>query len=432
MNLFRVAPLLLTAALAGVAAERSSTRVAPGLTSIQLTCVDAEATGYGTFQSHNQKVVSNRRGIFMTHIRSRNEPYTAQCWRLSWSTNGGGGFATLFAETNATSAPLLETDGEGNLYLVRPDFLDGHAYLYRFLAHEDYREPRVTRIPNGSAGKYAMTLDARRKQLAYFAHNNTFHLVGLDGVVRSSTNLLTEGKHAALQYPLLSLGEDDTLHTAWTTVKHGVYLYWDIHYLQSSDGGRAWRRMNGTPVGLPVVADNGGPADRITLDDEFECHTWLSSFLVKEGKAHFLYLAQTNPPRQHYVRYDLRSGRRELDYQPDFQSENISLRALDGFFAARPGKPGSPLYCISRDANQPRLACLASDDNGTTWHDYAVSEPVRSPYSIGGCRAVTTDGWVIGSFTDQGAATNGPGDGSKVYFFRIRAGRPLTGHAGAN
>ncbi len=40
----------------------------PGLTAIELTLVDDEATGYATFQSHNQKVVSNRNGILVTHI----------------------------------------------------------------------------------------------------------------------------------------------------------------------------------------------------------------------------------------------------------------------------------------------------------------------------------------------------------------------------
>ena len=398
----------------------------PGVTPIQLVCVDSQATGYGTFQSHNQKVVSNRRGIFMTHLRSRNEAYTAQSWRLSWSTNAGESFFTLFAATNATNPPLLESDADDNLYLVRPDFVDGHAYLYRFLAKENYREPHMTRIPNGAAGKFAMILDARRKQLAYFAHNNSFHLVGLDGVLRSSTNLLTEGKHAALQYPSLSLGEDGTLHTAWTTVKHGVYLYWDIHYLQSPDGGLTWRRMNGAPLNPPLVADDGGPTDRITLDDEYECHTWLSNFMVKDGKAHFLYLAQTNPPRQHYVRYDLKTAKREADVQPDFRGEKISLRGLDGFFASTQNKPNARLYCVNRDANQSRIVCLASDDNGATWHDYAVSEPVISPYAIGGCRAVTADGWVVGSFTDAGADPKVSDVASKVYFLKIRAGLPLT------
>ena len=414
------------------AAQVAPTTTAPGLTSIDLVCVDAEATGYGTFQSHNQKVVSNRRGVFMTHIRSRNEPYTAQGWRLSWSTNGGANFSTLYAATNATNPPLLESDADDNLYLVRPDFLDGHAYLYRFLAKEDYREPRITRIPNGAAGKYAMVLDARRKQLAYFAHNNTFHLVGLDGEVRGSFDLVAAGKSAVLQYPLVYSGDDGTLHAAWTSQKHGVYLYWDIHYLQSADGGRAWRRMNGTAVQLPVIADEGGPADRITLDDEFEVHTWLSSFLVKDGKAHFLYLAQSKPPRQHYVRYDLQSGRRELDRQPVFRGEHLSLRGLDGFFATRRASAGATLYCVGRDADQPRLVCLASDDNGATWHDYAVSEPVKSPYAIGGCREETADGWGIGSFTDQQAPTTDPGGGSKVYFLKFRAGLPLPRRAAAN
>jgi len=424
--------LVLAATFTSAAADSKSVSAARISAVIQLVCVDEQATGYGTFQSHNQKIVSNRRGFFMTHLRSRNEAYTAQSWRLSWSTNGGDSFNTLFAATNATNPPLLESDADDNLYLVRPDFADGHAYLYRFLAREEYRDPKITRIPGGAAGKYAMILDPRRQQLAYFAHNNSFHLLGLDGAVRSSTNLLTKGKQAALQYPLLSLGEDGTLHTAWTTVKHGVYLYRDIRYLQSPDGGQAWRRMNGTSVGLPVVADDGGPSDRVTLDDEFECHTWLSNFLVKDGKAHFLYLAQTNPPRQHYVRYDLSSARREVDRQPDFRGETLSLRGLDGFFASTRGKSGSTLYCISRDANQPRLICLASDDNGTTWHDYAVSGPVVSPYAIGGCREVTADGWVIGSFTDTESDPNDSKPKSKVYFIKIRAGMPLPRAAGGN
>ena len=172
MNGSRAAPLWLAAALAGAVAESRAAKDAPGVTPIQLVCVDAQATGYGTFQSHNQKVVSNRRGFFMTHIRSRNEAYTAQSWRLSWSTNGGESFATLFAATNATSPPLLESDEAANLYVARPDFVDGHAYLYRFLARENYREAHVTRIPNGSAGKYAMVLDPNRKQLSNAGPNS--------------------------------------------------------------------------------------------------------------------------------------------------------------------------------------------------------------------------------------------------------------------
>src|SRR6185503_9362908 len=130
-----------------------------GLKPIELTCVDSQATGYGTFQSHNQKVVANRRGYFMTHIRTRNEAYTAQHWRLSWSRDGGRNFTTLHEGTNATNPAVIETDAENNLYLIRPDFADGHAYLYRFRAAQDYREALISRITNGAAGKYSMAFD---------------------------------------------------------------------------------------------------------------------------------------------------------------------------------------------------------------------------------------------------------------------------------
>jgi hypothetical protein len=415
LAVFTVAALRLTQGAC------ASDRRGDSLLEIELTCVDPAATGYGTFQSHNQKVVANGRGIFMTHIRTRNEAYTAQQWRLSWSRDGGRTFETLYEATHATNPPVLETDEAGNVYLIRPDFVDNHAYLYRFLAERDYRDPAITQIPNGAAGKFSMVLDQARRQLCYFAHNNTFHRIGLEGRLLSSVNLLTAGRSGILQYPSLYLDSAGTLHAAWTTQKHGVYLYWDIHYLQSVDGGQLWRTMGGTPVSLPVVADEGGPADRITLDDEFESHTWLESFFARGGKAHFLYLAQTQPPRQHYVRYDIATARRELDIQPEFKGQELSLRNLDGFFATRAADADATIYVVSRDADASRLACLASDDNGSTWRDYAVGPEVANVYATGGCREITADGWIIGSFTEQIASTLDPGGGSKVHFFRIRA-----------
>jgi hypothetical protein len=416
-------PLILAALLLTRPGAAGDLGAPPGPARIELVCVDPRATGYGTFQSHNQKVVANARGLFMTHIRTRNEAYTAQTWRLSWSQDGGASWRTLLEATHATNPPVIETDGAANLYLVRPDFVDGDAHLYRFQAAEDYARPLVTRIAGGAAGKYALLLDAGRRQLYYFAHNNSFHVVGLDGAVRASTNLLRAGKSALLQYPLLGLGQDGILHAAWTTQAHGRYLYWDIHYLQSADGGGSWRTMAGTAVSPPVVADEGGPADRITLDDEFEVHTWLSSFLVKDGKAHFLYLAQTQPPRQHYVRYDLKTAKRDRDVSPELKGETLALRGLDGFFATRAAQPGAPLFCVSRDANTSRIACLVSLDNGDTWRDHAAGDPVANPYAIGGARELAPDGSVIGSFTDQVAPTTDSGGGSKVYFFKVPPGR---------
>ncbi|MSS71203.1 MAG: hypothetical protein EXS64_06920 [Candidatus Latescibacteria bacterium] len=393
----------------------------PGLTTIDPVCVDDRTFGYGTFQSNNQKVVSNRNGIFVTYVKSRNEPYTAQGWRLVRSVDGGKTFSVLYEATDPTNPPVLETDEADNVYLARPDFVDRNAYLYRFLAAEGYARPTISKIEKGSAGKYCMMYDRERGQLYYFAHNNTFHVVGLDGTVRHSETILKTGQTACLQYPHLSLDLDGTLHAAWTTNKNDEYLYTDIHYMKSRDGGRSWEKMDGTRLELPVVADYHGLSDQINLNDEYDYHTWLSSFMVKDGKLHFIYryAAPEASMRQHYVRYDLKTCHRDIDVYPTFRGQEISLCHLDGFFASRASEPGSPLYCTM--VQEGRIACLASDDNGETWYDYGVSEPFLHPYSVGGCREVTADGHIVGSFGNP-QQNNDTETVSPVYFFKFKAG----------
>ncbi|NLV46020.1 MAG: hypothetical protein GXY07_16145 [Candidatus Hydrogenedentes bacterium] len=385
--------------------------------SVEVVCVDTEATGYATFQSHNQKVVANSHGIFMSYIRTRDDVFMAQQWRLLRSTDGGRSFSVIYEDTHATNPPVLETDETGNIYLMRVNFQDGNAYLYRFLAEKGFQEPLISVVPQGAAGKYAMRYDPSRKQLYFFSHNNTFHVIGLDGTVHKSCTLLQQGPHAVLQYPYLDVGQDGMLHAAWTTQKHDVYLYYDIHHMCSPDGGKTWRNLDGAPLTTPVVADDTGPAMCITWDDEFENHTWLSSVRVKNGKLHFVYLAQRTPSRQHYMRYDIAAAKRDMDLQPEFAGGMIRLSGLDGFFAARSGKSDSPLFCVMQDAG--RIACLVSRDNGGSWQDFARSTQAFRPYAIGGYREITEEGHVIGSFTEQGSPDILARD-TKVFFFRIK------------
>jgi hypothetical protein len=407
-----------------VAAAREPTGP-PGLTAVDIVIADPDATGYATFQSHNQKLVSNAYGWFMTHLRTRNEPYTAQTWRLSRSTDGGATWQSVYEATDATSAPAMETTADGTLYLARPDFTSRNAYLYRFRLSDDdpFTSPEITVIPEASAGKYCLMLDPPREQLYYFSHNGRFSILGLDPAVKHQTTLLGRGENAGLQYPLLHLGVDGVLYAGWTTQKHGLYMYWDMHAMQSRDGGRSWQRLDGVALTPPIIADDGGPAERITFDDEYDAHTWMSSLLAKDGKLHFAYLAQSPIWREHYVRYDLATGREDLRMQPAFRGERLSMYLSSGVFVTRASLPDAPLYYVSRNKTDDRIACLASDDNGRTWYDYAVSDQPRTPYALGGCRELTADGMIIGSFTermpDDTSDTMHP---ARVCFLKIQAG----------
>ena len=149
----------------------------PPQTTIELTLVDDRAIGYATYQSHNQKVVSNPWGIFITYIHQANSNYTAQQWRLAHSLDGGKSFVTIREETRATSAPVLETQPAGTLFFARPDFQNGNAYLSRLESLD--AEPATTTLRGGAAGKYCMVLDTPRKQLYHLAHNGRFHIVGV-------------------------------------------------------------------------------------------------------------------------------------------------------------------------------------------------------------------------------------------------------------
>lgn len=397
---------------------------------IEVTHVDTQAAAYGTFQSHNQKAVSNSHGIFMTYLKSDGikQNLNPSIWRLMQSLDGGKTFILRYESTNPTNPPVIETDSKDIIYIAHPDLLMNDAILYRFTPDNNYQNPMITTIPNGSyggAGKYSSEIDELRKQLYYFSHNGYFNIIGLDGQVKKTITLITEGISSYLQYPELYLDRSTgDLYAAWTTQKKDRYLYWDIHFMKSKDGGINWQKLDGTSLVLPIIPDEGGPTDRITLDNEFDVHTYLWSILVKNGKIHLPYMAQFSPKSiQHYVRFDVKTGKKDLDLSPDWKGNKISLMALDGFCTSKNADVKYSIYCVSQLydslSGKSSLAVLVSDDNGNTWQDYATLEmgkdkDVGGAYSIGGAREISEDGYIYGSFTDTTKTT------PVVNFFKIK------------
>lgn len=401
----------------GAAGARGAEPAAVGA-AVTVTPLDADVIHYATFQSHNQKVVAVGGRIYTSHLRSRNAPYTAQTWRLSVSDDGGASFRPMAEETLGTNPPVLEATADGTLYLFRVDFPSGAAFLDRWpaAAPRDVTGRTTTAIPGAAAGKYAALVDEPRGRLCFASHNGTFHRLSTAGELLDSRTILVGGPAGILQYPHLALDEDGRIHLAWTTQKHGEYLYRSIHHLVSDDGGDSFHTLGGGALSLPIVADDTGPATRITPDDELDVHTWLSSAVARAGRWHGLYLAQSQPPRQHLVSYEIATGIRLADRQPEVRGDAIRLHGLDGFFVADRRRPRR-LYVVGNDGG--RLGCLVSDDAGTTWRDHARSATAWSLYSIGGCRWTTAAGDLIGTFTDQVPPATDVDARSRVFFFRI-------------
>jgi hypothetical protein len=378
--------------------------------------VGFNCTYYSTFQSHNQKVVQNENGIFMTYLVDyEDEPPWPGYWVLLRSVDGGETFRTIYTSPSVGSkAACIETDEENNILAVCGDeaAYDQPFLFHRFLASKDYADPEITRIRHASSGKYSMMYDSGTVFL--FNHYGRLFVINSTTGRRIRHKQVVEfsGANATTQYPHVFVDGRGTLHHAWTTSHKDKYLYWDIHYCESPDRGIDWYRADGTRLHTPIKPDHSGKSDQLILPDEFEFHTWLSSMIVKDDKAHFAYLAQMPDPRQHYVRMDLTSGEIDHRISSGWGGETLHIWGLDGFFATGPGS--SPLYYVG-PVNHSHLGVIVSHDNGLTWHDVAPSPKMpNSIYSVGGFREITADDHLIGSFTNQYSSRGDP------YFFRVK------------
>ena len=88
--------------------------------------------------SFNNPVIYNQHGIFMAYIHSSKANSTQQDWRLIRSTDGGKTFSIIYQEIIGTNIPVMETDQQGNIYLIRQDWPNPDSYLYIFKPGDNY------------------------------------------------------------------------------------------------------------------------------------------------------------------------------------------------------------------------------------------------------------------------------------------------------
>jgi hypothetical protein len=181
---------------------------APAHVGTTITLVDTQVSGsgyspYGTFGSHNQKVISNSHGIFLSYLHS---DYTGggsddAVWRLARSTDGSASFQTIYEEfSHGSKAPPIETDANDNVYAIVSNLSSGSwqtspARFFRFDASKNYQNPTIASPIPTSAGKYAMEFDPARQVLYYFTWNNNnlpdFFILDLNGNLIKKIQLWT-------------------------------------------------------------------------------------------------------------------------------------------------------------------------------------------------------------------------------------------------
>lgn len=400
-------------------------------------------TLYATFGSYQQRVVSNRFGIFFTYKATYRPTAAGEQpgeWHLKRSADGGKTFSTAYKAINNGIAPPLETDNDGNLYLIAYRSQTDTSFL-KFSPSNDFKIPviikKVADASTHFSAKKAFFLDKSRQQIYAFTHmGGLFYIFDLHGNVKKKYQLISSIPHAKggtgyIMYPLLSVDEQGVVYAAWTNHMHTALQmakygnisnrYTSIHFIISRDGGETWEIADGTKLTIPVISDEHGPATMISRSDEIP-GPWLCSFLVKNGKAHFLYnyfaykkdgAGDGARNRMHYVRYDLKTQQKDdrvyapnpmgvIPGLPSWGGETISIIGISGFLTTKKGH--KDIYVIGNSSY--RIGILVTHDGGDTWHDVAQSEKQigyggYSPRSITGARELTEDGSIIGIFTHQ-------------------------------
>ena len=395
--------------------------------------MDISYAGSGhPFHSHNQNVVANDNGVFVTIGVGPNTARTG--FELRRSTNGGETFTTVYTENvqdRRAGPPTVETDENSNVYLVYPEA--GRTFFKKFSASNGYASPVVSKSTNvaTSGGKFASAYDRTRGLIYHGTQFGYFLAFNQSGNLVKSKRVYISGGSAGPSYPQLFVDTGGVIHYAMTTADTDM-PYESIRYLKSTDGGSSWKKMNGTPVSTPTTCDSGGPSTMVNLPDEVSLNTWLGNMHVKNGKVHFMYLAgdaadgsRTITDRQHYMRFDATTGVREIDSWSDWGGRwggaNWHIYAVGGFFASDPDDPTGPLLAMggqgsnSMNKGGSRLVALVSYDNGSTWQDYSRSSSIGMVWAETGFREITNEGTIVGL---TGCATP---EWASTQFFRFTA-----------
>jgi hypothetical protein len=393
------------------------------------TRVSRGAPLYATYQSHQQLVVENRGGIFLTHLDSDPDPTQVprtNSWRLLRSVDDGRAFTELFRATGHATAPAVETDEDDNVYVFAADAVDaqgdrGQLIIYRFSSSNGYRTPTVVRILLEKFVDKFTTIYDRSRQVFFVVSYLDVPLLTLDkaGRVIRTTRLFSNGPHALLEYPRLAM-DGDALFLAWTTATPvKPWKYYSIHAMSSRDGAVHWTSLAGANLVLPVTSDDTGPLAPIARD------SWLAGFHATHGYLHLMYL---HGDVEIYCRIPANLDGCSTGSKSGWDADGVGINSLDGFFTRH--ADGTTLFAVGADYRHQTasglvpIVAMRSEDHGRTWRVHAKSRALFHPYALGGARHVADGSDIVGIFTNVIGDSSSPSN--EVYLLKVRtsAGRP--------
>jgi hypothetical protein len=424
-------------------------RAAPTVTT---TDVDAMTSGtgycaYGTFGSHNQRIVTNGHGIFMSYLHADDcsAGLNASTWRLARSTDNGATWSTLYSLSCANAnAATLETDGSDNVYAFigscsswSGNWSSSPTTFLKFGASNSYASPLVTNttvIPVSSS-KFTSAIDLSRSYLYFLtwwngSTTNQLYVIDFSGTLVRSVLLwgtaTTSGAAVEPTYPHLHVGSNGNLYAAWTNTDFSApgQDYYDAKFIYSTDAGATWQGPPGA-ITLPI---NPGPLDTNSWEivDSGDIKSigttadnWLSSLAYDRGFLHFVYDVNFGS-KEVYKRFNFSSGTFDTEVTPSIHGKTITIGQAHGAFSQDSTGTGRLFY--GSDANGSlfgHVGILYTDDAGETWHDYAsssnlsVSNELYLGYNAGG-RLLDSSGAVLGALT-RNTSDGNPAD---VFFWR--------------
>jgi hypothetical protein len=376
-----------------------------------VTVLDPDTVSMSTFRSHANRHAVVDDHLFVSYLRSHAADDSAQTWRVVREDLTSKHTDTVIERTNATRAPCIDRDRDGNIYVVFSDWALQRIIFYRIDvvtgqigAFTQYQGP-----PGPASFKFTCAFDIARNRLVYFGNAGRLVTFNTSGDVISDQEIFVSSADHWVQYPHIFIERSGRIHLAWTNSHRAhPWFYTSTHYLFSDDS-MTWRRTKSEAVSLPVICNDPAGGVQIVGQTDSGVHRLLTSFMPHDGLVHFAYAenAFVDDPEA-FFRNPTGNVTLYTTYNPSsaamspailLQRDGVAANSIDGEFVSSDG-----MLCYVGSSAGTAIAVFVTNNNGVGWRLLkAIPLPGDvCPYAIGAHRTPYR-GCIFGTLTARRA-----------------------------